>query len=186
MERLGRLRERYPTLAQFYEILVDQAEGKATRLRWRIPQEEKLALRFSGAYLIRSSRKDLDEKQLWSLYNMLTSVEESFRALKSELGLRPLFHRVDRRLEGHLFLTVCAYHLLVAIQRELRPRGIHHRWETIRTQMQTQCRVTVSLLNDRGQRILVRQTTEPEPFHKEVYRALGLPLKPLSPKKVIL
>ena len=185
IERLGRLRERYATLAQFYEITVDQAGGKATRLSWHIPQEEKLALRFSGAYLIRSSRKDWDEKQLWSLYNMLTSVEESFRALKSELGLRPLFHRVDRRLEGHLFITVCAYHLLVAIQRELRKRGIHHRWDTIRTQMRTQCRVTVSLRNDRGQRILVRQTTEPEPFHKEVYRALGLPMKPLSPKKVI-
>jgi len=185
MMRLGRLRERYPTLAQFYEITVDQAEGKATRLSWCIPREEKLALRFSGAYLIRSSRKDLDEQQLWSLYNMLTSVEESFRALKSELGLRPLFHRVDRRLEGHLFITVCAYHLLVAIQRELHKNGIRHRWETIRTQMRTQCRVTVSLINDRHQRILIRQTTEPEPFHKEVYRALGIPLKPVSPKKTI-
>jgi hypothetical protein len=113
------------------------------------------------------------------------SVEDSFRSLKSELGLRPSSHRVDRRLEGHIFITVCAYHLLAAIQRELRKHEIIHRWETIRSLMRTQCRVTVSMTNSEGDRIHIRQTTEAGPFHQKVYRALGLPMKPLKPMKTV-
>jgi len=185
LERVGRLREKYPSISRFYEITVEREQDLAISLTWSLQDEQQLALRFSGAYFIRSSRKDLDEVKLWSLYNTLTMVEDSFRSLKSELGLRPSYHRVDRRLEGHFFITVCAYHLLATIQRELRKHQIIHRWETIRTLMATQCRVTVSMTNSEGDRIHIRQTTEAEPFHQEVYRALGLPLKPLKPTKTV-
>lgn len=181
--RLGRLRERYPSLARFYDIQVQHQDGKVQRLTWEIPEPEKLQTRFSGSYYLRSSRQDLSGQELWSLYMMLNQVEEAFRALKSELGLRPVYHRLDRRLEGHLFITVLAYHLLAAIQRRLRCKGLSHRWQTLRTRLATQMRVTVSLTNDKGERIYLRQTTEPEPFHLEVYRALGLPPKPLKTKR---
>jgi len=115
---------------------------------------------------------------------MLGQVEDAFRALKSEPGLRPVYHRLDRRLEGHLFITVPAYHLLAAMQRRLQEHGINYRRETIRTRLATQMRVTVALTNDQGERLYLRQTTDPEPFHLEVYRALGLPPKPLKTKKI--
>jgi hypothetical protein len=182
--RLGRLRERYPSIARFYDIQVQHQEGQAQRLTWSIPEPEKLQGRFSGSYYLRSSRQELSGQELWSLYMMLNQVEEAFRALKSELGLRPVYHRLDRRLEGHLFITVLAYHLLAAIQRRLRRRGLSHRWQTIRTRLATQMRVTVSLTNDRGERLYLRQTTDPEPFHREVYRPLGLPPKPLKTKRL--
>jgi transposase len=139
--------------------------------------------RFSGSYYIRSSRTDLDEGDLWHLYMMLTQVEESFRCLKAELGMRPVYHHKDRRMEGHIFITVLAYHLLASIQRELKHKGISYRWETIRTQLSNQTRVTTSLTNERGQRIHVRQTTDPEPFHFEIYSALGLPVRPLKARR---
>jgi transposase len=185
LERVGRLREKYPSISRFYEITVEREQDLVISLTWSLQDEQQLALRFSGAYFIRSSRKDLDEVKLWSLYNTLTMVEDSFRSLKSELGLRPSYHRVDRRLEGHFFITVCAYHLLATIQRELKKHQIIHRWETIRTLMATQCRATVSMTNSEGDRIHIRQTTEAEPFHQGVYRALGLPLKPLKPTKTV-
>jgi transposase len=184
MERLGRLRERYPTIAQFYEVDVEEDKGVVKRVTWRVKKEEELKARFSGSYYIRSDRSDLDEKELWSLYMMLTSVEEAFRCLKSDLGLRPVYHRKDRRIVGHLFITVVAYHLLVSIQRELKKKGIHHRWETIRNLLATQMRVTASLTNEGGERIYIRQTTDPEPFHFEIYQALGLPPKPLRAKRL--
>ena len=184
MERLGRLRERYPAIAQFYQIDVTQESGIAKKITWSINQEKELKARFSGSYYIRSDRSDLDEKELWSLYMLLTFVEEAFRCLKSDLGLRPLYHRKDRRMEGHLFITVLAYHLLVSIQRELKKKGISHRWKTIRNLLATQMRVTASLSNDKGEQIYIRQTTDPEPFHFEICRALGLPLKPLKAKRL--
>ena len=121
MERLGRLRERYPTIAQFYEIQVEHHDGQASRLTWEIAQPEHLHNRFAGAYYLRSNRQDLDEAELWSVYMMLNQVEDACRSLESELGLRPVYHRLDRRLEGHLFISVLAYHLLAASQR--RPAG---------------------------------------------------------------
>lgn len=185
LERMGRLRERYSAVARFYEITVEKNEDQAVALAWRIQNEQALSTRFGGGYLIRSSRKDLDEKQLWSLYTMLTLVEESFRSLKSHLGLRPMYHRKDRRLEGHLFISVCAYHLLAAIRKRLKEAGLHYGWETIRTRMATQCRITAALTNDKGERIRIRQTAEPEPFHREIYKAMGMHPYPLQRKKSV-
>jgi len=185
MERIGRLRERYPTIARFYNIEVGEETGRATQIKWSVDSEEALEARFSGAYYIRSSRTDLAEKELWSLYMMLGEVEESFRCLKSELGLRPVYHRKDSRQEGHLFITVLAYHLLATIQRELKGKGISHRWSTLRTRMSTHMRATASVTNEKGERIYLRQTGDPEPFHLVIYRALGLPANPLKTKRVM-
>jgi len=184
MERIGRLRERYPTIARFYDVQVQEEGGKAIRLHWSLNREKELEARFAGTYFIRSSRTDLDEKELWSLYIMLGRVEESFRCLKSELGMRPVFHRKDPRQEGHLFITVLAYHLLATIQRQLKEKGISHRWSTLRTRLATHMRATASITNEKGERIHIRQTGDPEPFHLEVYRALGLPPNPLKTKRM--
>lgn len=183
MERLGRLKERYPSIAQFYDVQVHQERERVVRIEWSIDDQKDLEARFSGSYYIRSSRTDLGDKELWSLYMMLNQIEESFRCLKSELGLRPVRHHKDPRMEAHLFISVLAYHLLAGIQRELRQKGISYRWETIRNRLSTQTRVTASLTNNKGERIHIRQTTDPEPFHFEIYRALGLPVNPLRAKR---
>jgi len=184
MERIGRLRERYPSIARFYDVQVQQKGGRATRLQWSLDHEKELDARFSGTYFIRSSRTDLDEKELWSLYMMLGRGEESFRCLKSELGMRPVFHRKDPRQEGHLFITVLAYHLMATIQRQLKDKGICHRWSTLRNRLATHMRATASITNEKGERIYIRQTGDPEPFHLEVYHALALPAKPLKTKRM--
>jgi len=59
---------------------------------------------------------------------MLTNLEDAFRYLKDELGLRPVHHQKESRSDGHLFITVLAYHLLISIQTKLRSSGIHMRW----------------------------------------------------------
>ncbi|MFZ2445092.1 MAG: transposase, partial [Syntrophobacteraceae bacterium] len=184
LERLGKLKGKYPGVSRFYDIEADHENEIATAIRWTIRDQAALDFRFSGAYVLRTDRKDLKEKELWTLYNTLTHIEGAFQSLKSELGLRPVFHRVSRRIEGHLFITVLAYHLLAFIERKLRKNGIHRCWESIRTLMATKVRITVSLTNDRGERIHIRQTTEPEPFHKQIFSALELPAKPLKTTRV--
>ena len=184
LERLGRLKQKYPTISQFYQVEVEHELDIVKKISWSIDQQEELKVRFSGSYYLRSDRTDLDERELWSLYTMLTHVEDAFRCLKSELGLRPTFHRIDRRLEGHFFISVLAYHLLASIQRELKKKGISRCWSTVRMLLARQNRSTASLTNDKGQRIHIRLTGDPEPFNLEVYRALGLPPKPLKAKRL--
>jgi transposase len=184
MERLGRLRERYPTIARFYKVDVEEEKGRVTRIGWSIDKEKELEARFSGTYYIRTSRTDLDEKELWSLYMMLGQVEESFRCLKSELGLRPVYHRKDPRQEGHLFISILAYHLIATVQRELKNKGLSHRWNTLRTRLSTHMRATASVTNEKGERIYLRQTGDQEQFHMEIYHALGLSAKPLKTKRM--
>jgi transposase len=185
MERVGRLKEKYSLISQFYTIdMQKDNKNRVTHIRWSIEDKQKVTNRFCGSYFIRTSRKDLDEKQMWSLYISLTQLEDAFRSLKAELGLRPVYHQKDSRMEGHLFITVLAYHLLAAIRRQLKNKGISYRWDTIREQLATQIRITTSITNDQGDRIHIRQTTEPEPFHQHIYRALGLPLKPLRTKRL--
>jgi transposase len=183
MERLGRLREKYPTIARYYTLEVQHDGDKVKGITWQIDQEAELQARFAGSYYLRSSRSDLNARELWSLYMMLNRVEDSFRCLKSELGLRPNYHQKDGRMEGHLFISVLAYHLLASIQKRLIEKGINYRWDTIRRRMSNQTRVTTSITNNKGERLHIRATTDPEPFHFEIYRALGLPLRPLSTKR---
>ena len=105
-------------------------------------------------------------------------VEEGFRCLKSELGLRPVYHQVTRRVEGHLFITVIAYHIMQTILYQLRQKGINIRWKTLRQEMATQVRVTTSMKAKDGRQIRVRSSTVAEPTQKDVYRALNITSSP--------
>jgi transposase len=67
-----------------------------------------------------------------------------FRSLKSELGLRPNYHQKETRIEGHLFITLLAYHLVHTIRTQLKSQGIHDSWETLRRKLENQQRITVS------------------------------------------
>jgi len=96
MERLGRLREKYPSISQFYRIEVQPEGGKVKTITWSFNQG-KAEIRFSGSYYIRTNRQEPSDKDLWSLYTMLTQVEDAFRCLKSELGLRPVYHQKNER-----------------------------------------------------------------------------------------
>ena len=174
LERIGRLREKYSSVSQFYVIDVKEKDGKVTDISWRLKDKNKLQVRFSGTYKLRSSRTDLSDKELWEIYNLLSSVEASFRSLKHELSLRPLYHRIDKRIMGHIFITVLAYHLLCVIQRKLKEGGIFHLWSTIRTHLSSLVRVTTTMVNKEGKTIYLRQTSEPEPFHIQIYNALEL------------
>ena len=180
MERIGRLRERYPMIARFYKIEVTCKGELADSITWTLEKIDEAEIRFSGSYYLRSDREDLKEKELWSLYTMLTRLEDSFRTMKSELGFRPVFHRKDERMTTHLFISVLAYHLIAFIQKKLNAAGMHYRWKTIRDAMITQARITISMTNDRNERIHIRQTTEPEPFHLAVHQAMGLPVRPMG------
>ena len=185
LERIGRIKERHAKVAYFYDIEVKEEKGKVTEINWKLKDQQKLDERFSGSYYLRTNRLDLSDSEIFNLYISLTDVEDSFRSMKSELGLRPNFHQKDDRIEGHIFITVLAYHVLITLQKYLHREDVYMRWSTIRQLLQVQQRVTTELHTKDGKAIYIRQTTEPESFHYIVAKALGVKAKPLGIKKQI-
>jgi hypothetical protein len=182
MQRIGRLKQKYSRIAAYYQIDVKKQGKNAVELTWKQIHQQRAEERFSGCYFLRTSRMDLDEKQIWSIYTMLTNLEDAFRSLKSELGLRPVRHHKEERADAHLFIGVLAYHLLNTIQTKLTKNDIHIQWWRVRQFLSTHVRITTSMTTREGKRIHVRKSTQPELFHKHIYQALGLAPFPLKAK----
>ena len=126
-----------------------------------------------------------DEERLWRTYTMLTDLESVFRSLKSELGLRPVFHQKEGRSDGHLFITVLAYQCVQLLRTQLKKAGIDDSWATIRKTLAVQCRVTTSLRRRDGRTIHVRKSTTAEPALMAIYQALAINPTPGGTKKLI-
>jgi transposase len=178
-EAIGRLKERYPRVARYYRLAYDEQQCQLTCLE-DLERKQK-AESLDGSYLLKSSRNDLSAEDIWRTYILLTRVEAAFRAMKSPLCERPIFHHLERRVETHIFLCVLAYHLLVCIERSFLEQGIHTSWETLRRQLSTHQVVTVRLPTTDGQAFTIRRDTLPEQSHRDIYRVLRVPDRILSP-----
>jgi hypothetical protein len=105
---------------------------------------------------------------------MLTDLEAVFRSLKSELGLRPIFHHKEDRADGHLFITVLAYQLVQLIRRRRHEQGIQESWARLRETLNAQVRVTATFRRPDGRALHVRKATQAEPGQRQIYQALGI------------
>jgi transposase len=186
LERIGRLREKNSRVAHDYQIDVtpDAEHKNAVAITWQrqAPSAEKD--RQCGVYCLRSNLPDWSEEQLWTTYVLLTEIEATFRSLKTELGLRPVYHQKEERVTGHIFML--AYHLVHTLRYQLKQQGIHLSWDSIRTLMSTQQRVTLILPTDEQNIIYLRTTTHPEVQQQEIYAALGIKPDPLGKRKTIV
>jgi transposase len=180
-EAIGRLKERYPRVARYYELAYDEQQCQFSCLEDL--QRKQKAESLDGSYLLKSSHDDLSAEEIWRTYILLSRVEAAFRAIKSPLRERPIFHHLERRVETHIFLCVLAYHLLVCIERAFLDEGIHTSWETLRSQLSTHQVVTVRLPTTNGRTLTVRRDTRPEQIHRDIYRVLRMPERILSPIK---
>ena len=179
LERIGRIKERNSAIAKYYiiNVIKDKSSDKAIDISWESSDLERESFDFSGSYFIKTT---LNEIELWNIYSMLTQVESAFRSLKSELAFRPIFHHRKDRSESHLFIAVLAYHILNTIRIKLQRQDIHISWKRLRKLMSTQISVITELHTKDKRTILIQQSTEPEYFHKEIYKALNIKPKPLK------
>jgi len=184
-ERIGRLKGKCSKVSRYYDIEVIKQEGSdnAADIRWKV-DEERLSGTLDGHYVIRTNFTDLSEQEIWDIYVMLNDVESTFRTLKSELGLRPVYHSKESAVEGHLFISVLAYHLVHNLRRKLKSEGIHYSWRTVREKLSNHMRMTVSMNTEDNARIMLRVTSKAEEHQKSIYNALGYSYKILRNKKV--
>lgn len=173
--RVGRLKEKHKRISSYYEVDVqpDEKGSMAVAITWQ-RKNQNLDNRFQGGYLLRAYGLEWRSEELWKTYVMLTEVEESFRCLKSDLGLRPIYHQKDSRVDAHLFITLLAYHIMQTVLYELGLKGIKMRWKTLQRRMSTQTRVTTIMRLKTGKTVHIRSSTNPESSHREIYRALNL------------
>ena len=184
VERIGRLKERFKLVSHRYNVSIekDTETDKAKNITWSRKKTEKT----SGIYCLRTDRKDLNEQEIWDIYTMLTDIEDAFRCMKSELGLRPIYHQREARCDGHIFITLLAYHLLHTIRFQLRQKGVRFCWTTIRRQLSTQVRITTTMKREDGKVIRIRKSSKAEAPHQAIYDALNLSYQPGRRVKTIL
>ena len=188
MERIGRAKQRWSRAAQHYEVEVTKEDtGKQVKaITWRKRVKAGSAAMHPGVYCLRTTLVDLDDATLWRTYTMLTDLESVFRSLKTDLGLRPVFHQVDRRVEGHLFISVLAYHFVHMLRLRLKAQGIDDSWSTLRETLAVQQRVTTTLQRRDGRAVHVRKATRPEPRHQKISAILGIAPNPGGTHRVLV
>jgi len=185
--RIGRLMAKYPTVAKYYDIgaQTDKEGKKVLALRVEKKKEKRDERRIlTGCYVIETTHRDMDAADILKSYHSLSRIEAAFRSLKTDLGMRLVYHQTGQRSMGHLFISVLAYHLLNTIELALAGRGERARWSTIRDELSTHIRTTVMLKSVDGDIHHIRVSSRPEPGHREIYNLLGIkdPLKSIHLK----
>ena len=171
-QSIGRLKERYSRVARYYTLEHTAESG----LCWCLAGDKKeRAAHADGTYLLKTSRQGLQDHEIWLIYSLLSRVENAFRCLKTPLAERPIFHQLQRRAETHIFLCVLALHLLVAIEKRLRDRGLYTSWVTVRDTLSTHQVCSVTLPASNGDVLTIRKPSTPEAEVRRLYDLLGVP-----------
>jgi transposase len=181
MESIGRLKERYPRVARYYQMNYDAASRKFTFALDQAKRDK--AEKLDGSYLLKTGREDLNAEEVWRTYTLLTRAEAAFRALKSPLPERPIFHHKEGRVKAHIFLCVLAYHLLISIEKTLLDQDVHTSWATVRETLKTHQVATIVLPTEANMELRIRKTSTPEPAHRELYQKLAVPEEIIRPRK---
>lgn len=183
VERIGRIKERYG-VGSLYDIEVRETEGEVSGIEYNQNPKGKAKQQQAGDYILRTNRLDLTEEEISKIHRSLTTVEDSFRSMKSHLGLRPIHHKRDDTTTAHIFITVIAYHILAGILKKIRQQGIHYNWNTIRNILSTHVRITTTFKTEDGSTIHIRNSTTPTIRQQEIYDALEMKKQPLKRIKI--
>jgi hypothetical protein len=204
LERLGRLKERFPKAVPFLTFTVNAGPRPQLVWTWNVAKF-RTALSRDGAYLLRSNQCGWSPKVFWETYMQLTVVERAFRVLKSELLLRPIWHHYSGRTEAHVFICVLAYALWKTLDHLAKQAGL---MTEIRKPDPTRPRATpkarpmtpavilrelsriqigdILLETTDGQQLALRRVARPNAEQARILAALKLPLpERLSPDRLL-
>ncbi len=190
LERIGKLKGKYPKAAKLYDVKVTISKKKNQKQKFlteniiwtRCQEKYDNAIEREGCYLLKTDLKTFSDKEIWETYTMLTRVESAFKSMKSFLGARPNFHQREDRADTHMFISVLAYHVLHTIEFKLRQKDDYRQWSTIRDVLSshTMASVTFDVMHEnKKKKYHLRTSGIPEPAHKQIYDNLGI-----SPNKI--
>ncbi len=187
--QLGRLQEEHKNVSHLYEVMVTDKPGHRKGQRYaesltftrKVVHQLKCSVSSMsgyGGYVIRTARLDWTMEQVTRMYWRLTEIECVFRAMQSDLGLHPLYHRKNDRIDSHMFLTILAYHISHLIRFQLKQAGHHHSWDTIRTELNRMRRITTSLPKSKHRCMVTEIDQDLSPLLEEIFYILGFRYDP--------
>ena len=202
-ERIGRLKQKYPSIHRHFDIWIEAKEvaqskrakkvnesdpenrRTVTSIKWAVKQGVDINDR-SGVYFLRTSLEGNSEEDLWQFYNTIREIEATFRILKTDLDLRPIYHQKDESTMAHLHLGLLAYWVVNTVRYQLKKEDIHFGWREIVRNMNTQKAVTTLAQNVRDQVISIRRCSEPNQQVRRIYDALKYKYAPFKKKKSVV
>jgi transposase len=188
--RLGKIQARHPSVSDLYEISLREAAA-GVRLFWQMREDRRRWHESrEGAYLLRTNLQAETPEDLWSKYMQLTEAEASFRALKSELSIRPLFHQKEPRVKAHVMVAFLGYALWVTLKHLLKRRpdlipkpsaaGVDNAQPLTPMKalalLSTLQSADIVLPTTDGREIRLRRVTEPTLEQKSLLHQLGISL----------
>ena len=219
-ERVGRLKQKYASVSKYYEInytvetqtvkIRKTKESKQVRkirtMTWKIKDNIEPGEQ-SGTYFLRTSLQ-MSEELLWMTYNIIREIEYNFRTLKTDLDLRPIYHKKDDPTMAHLHLGLLAYWVVNTVRFQLKrgqtketaeeqepavendrknePIKYNSQWKEIIRIMNTQKAVTTVSQNRYDEVIISHRCSEPTAKVNAIYRCLKYKTKPYTNRKFVV
>ena len=187
IERVGRARQKYPSISKYYVIDYIPDDAKSPKnmadIRWRIAVPENVD-KDCGIYFLRTNVATFDEKTTWDYYNLTREIECTNRQLKTDLNLRPIYHKKVDRSDAHLFLGLLSYWIVNTIRYRLKQSGVTHYWTEIVRLMSTQKAVTTEGANALGEKVYMRLSSEPTKAAEDIYDKLKYKKMPFRKIKI--
>jgi hypothetical protein len=206
-ERIGRVKQKYPSIQRYFDIEIEVKEAIvnkrkkkgtgagtealkeknriATAMKWWVKEGVDINAR-SGVYFIRTSVEGNPEDIVWQFYNTIREVEATFRVLKTDLDLRPIYHQKDESTMAHLHLGLLAYWVVNTVRHQLKTKGINSGWREIIRIMNTQKAVTTLAQNVHDEVIMIRRCSEPNQNVRNIYDALKYKYAPFVKRKSVV
>ena len=185
-QRLGRVIEKYPSIAKFYNLEVLNENEQATQITIEKKASSEIDDNELGSYFIKTNLNTENELSIWTIYNSIREIESTFRCLKTDLDLRPIYHKNDDATMAHLHLGILAYWLVNTIRYQLKQQKINHNWQEIVRITNTQKVITTYGQNKDDEMIYVRRCTEPDKKVKEIYAKLKYKNYPFTKRKSVV
>lgn len=174
-QRIGRAKQKYPSIHHLYNITldIDTTTQTVKNIYWQKDMAKaEEANKKLGVYFLRTNLEDTDEALEWMIYNTIREIESTFRILKTDLDLRPIYHKKDASTMAHLHLGLLAYWLVNTIRHQLKQSGINDDWREIKRKASTQKSVLTSAQNSYDKIIQIKRCTEPTEDLKQIHNAL--------------
>jgi len=172
--KLGAAQQQSPSAWRLVQITVPHGE-EPFHFSLRKDKLRKIRRR-EGRYLLRANLVGRDPAEMWEFYTQLVHVEEAFKALKGDLGIRPIHHQKEKRIEAHIFVAFLAYALHVTLRRRLRdlapgltPRSVLEKFGSLQM-------IDLHLPTTDGRKVIMSRYTQPEPELEMLLKQLRLSL----------
>lgn len=189
-ERIGRARQKYPSVNGCYhiDVVTDKQDDQiASDITWHI--DENLQRQMTdglGIYFVRTNLSIKNEAVVWNIYNTIREIESTFRTLKTDLDLRPIYHKNDASTMAHLHLGVLSYWLVNTIRHQLKGGQINSSWKEIVRIGSTQKIITTTGQNTFDEVISVRKCSQPSEQLKQLFDILKVKHKPFKKIKSVV